>query len=210
MCGAWCPRAFRVYQESRILVKEWIINARPYSKNIPADRFVLKGKTMPHKRLFLLALALIALGAWFWSIPSAVPADRPHYSLSHLVITRADKTSFPFDAEMALSPSEQAYGLMFVRTLPTDKGMIFPYDPPREVAFWMKDTFIPLDMLFIGPDHKVARIVTNARPLDTTPISSEAPVSAVIEIAGGLVNKDGISAGDTADWTPITTSSPTQ
>jgi uncharacterized protein len=89
--------------------------------------------------------------------------------------------------------------LMFYRALGGDEGMIFPYDPPQNVAFWMKHTLIPLDMLFIRPNRSIARIVT-AKPLDLTPVPSGEPVSAVLEIRGGRSAELGVREGDVVEW----------
>ena len=110
-----------------------------------------------------------------WPLRERGPADRPHFPHSTLTVTRADGTHFSFDVEVARSMSDQAYGLMFVPFMPASAGMIFPYDPPREVAFWMKNTLIPLDMLFIRPDYTIGHIATNARPGDVTPIDLTNP-----------------------------------
>ena len=70
-----------------------------------------------------------------------------------------------FNVQVAATPEQQEQGLMFYRSLGPDEGMIFPYDPPQNVAFWMKNTLIPLDMVFIRADGTIARIAT-AKPLD--------------------------------------------
>jgi uncharacterized membrane protein (UPF0127 family) len=88
---------------------------------------------------------------------------------------------------------------MFVRSMQKDQGMIFPMIPPRPVFFWMKNTLIPLDMLFVSPDGTLGWIESEARPQDETPIYSQGAVSAVIEINGGLAKKYGLSAGDKVD-----------
>jgi uncharacterized membrane protein (UPF0127 family) len=88
---------------------------------------------------------------------------------------------------------------MFRRSLAPDRGMIFPYDPPQPVAFWMRNTLIPLDMIFVRADGRIARIAT-ARPLDETPVPAGEPVAAVLEIAGGRAAELGISEGDTVEW----------
>ena len=88
---------------------------------------------------------------------------------------------------------------MFRKSLAPDRGMIFPYTPPQHVAFWMKNTLIPLDMVFIREDGTIARIAT-AKPLDQTPVPSGEPVVAVLEIAGGRAAQLGIKAGDVARW----------
>jgi uncharacterized membrane protein (UPF0127 family) len=88
---------------------------------------------------------------------------------------------------------------MFVRSLAPDRGMIFPYDPPQQVSFWMKNTLIPLDMIFIRADGTIARIAT-AKPLDETPVPGGEPIAAVLEIAGGRAAELGIRMGDTVEW----------
>ena len=88
---------------------------------------------------------------------------------------------------------------MFTRTLGPNQGMIFPYDPPQEVSFWMKNTLIPLDMVFIRADGTIARVAT-ARPLDETPVPAGEPVAAVLEIHGGRAAELGIRRGDKVEW----------
>lgn len=88
---------------------------------------------------------------------------------------------------------------MFRRSLAPDRGMIFPYNPPQPVAFWMRNTLIPLDMIFIRADGRIARIAT-AKPLDETPVPAGEPVAAVLEIAGGRAAELGISEGDSVEW----------
>ena len=105
-----------------------------------------------------------------------------------------------FIVEVARTPDEQAQGLMFRNSVPPDRGMIFPYDPPVQVSFWMKNTLVPLDILFIGPDWKIGRIAANTTPMSLDPVPSIDPVSAVLEIAGGRAAELGIREGDKVDW----------
>jgi uncharacterized membrane protein (UPF0127 family) len=77
--------------------------------------------------------------------------------------------------------------------------MIFPYDPPQEVSFWMKNTLIPLDIIFIRPDRRIGRIA-NAKALDLTPVPSGEAVSAVLEIRGGRAAELGLHEGDLVEW----------
>lgn len=105
-----------------------------------------------------------------------------------------------FIVEVARTPDEQAQGLMFRNSVPPDRGMIFPYDPPVQVSFWMKNTLVPLDILFIGPDGKIGRIAANTTPMSLDPVPSIDPVSAVLEIAGGRAAELGIREGDKVDW----------
>jgi uncharacterized membrane protein (UPF0127 family) len=104
-----------------------------------------------------------------------------------------------FTVQVAATPEEQQQGLMFFRSLGADQGMIFPYDPPQEVSFWMKNTLIPLDMLFIRADGTIARIAT-AKPLDETPVPAGEAVAAVLELRGGRAAELGIREGDRVDW----------
>jgi uncharacterized membrane protein (UPF0127 family) len=104
-----------------------------------------------------------------------------------------------FTVQIAATPEQQEHGLMFTRSLAPDQGMIFPYDPPQNVAFWMKNTLIPLDMIFIRADGTIARIVT-AKALDETPIPAGEPVAAVLEIRGGRAAELGIRVGDKVEW----------
>jgi uncharacterized membrane protein (UPF0127 family) len=104
-----------------------------------------------------------------------------------------------FSVQVAATPEQQEQGLMFYRSLGGDQGMIFPYDPPQNVAFWMKNTLIQLDMVFIRADGTIARIVT-AKPLDVTPVPAGEPIVGVLEIRGGRAAELGIREGDKVDW----------
>ena len=104
-----------------------------------------------------------------------------------------------FTVDVAATAEQQQLGLMFVRSLAPDRGMIFPYDPPQSVAFWMKHTLIPLDMIFIRADGTIARITT-AKPLDETPVPSGETIAAVLEIRGGRAAELGVRSGDQVEW----------
>jgi uncharacterized membrane protein (UPF0127 family) len=118
------------------------------------------------------------------------------------LIIRSASGEHHFTVEIAATPEEQQQGLMFRRSLAPDAGMIFPYAPPQPVAFWMKDTLIPLDIIFVRPDGTIARI-TNAKPLDETSLPSGEPVSMVLEIAGGRAAELGIREGDPVGPAPL-------
>ena len=105
-----------------------------------------------------------------------------------------------FKVEVAATPQEQAKGLMFRTELGPDEGMIFPTDPPRRAAFWMRNTVIPLDIIFIGTDHKVLNIAANAVPYDETPLPSTGVAAGVLELAGGRAAELGIKPGDKVKW----------
>jgi len=102
-----------------------------------------------------------------------------------------------FTVTVADDPDERNKGLMFVESMPTLTGMLFVYDAPQPASFWMRNTLIPLDMLFADDTGTILRIHENAVPLDETPIDGGDGVSAVLEINGGLAARLGIAAGDT-------------
>lgn len=104
-----------------------------------------------------------------------------------------------FAVEIAATPEQQERGLMFRKSVASDRGMIFPYEPAQEVAFWMKNTFVPLDIVFIRADGTIARI-TNAEAMNLTPLPSGEPVGAVLEIRGGRAAELGIHEGDKVTW----------
>jgi len=106
----------------------------------------------------------------------------------------------PFTVEVARSPEEQAQGLMFRSALEPDRGMIFPFDNARQASFWMKNTLIPLDMIFIRADGSIANIAVNTVPLSLQPVYSDGDVAAVLEIAGGRSVELGVEAGDKVDY----------
>lgn len=108
--------------------------------------------------------------------------------------------SHAFRVEVARSPQEQARGLMFRTAMGADEGMLFPYDPPRVASFWMRNTVIPLDLIFIGPDHRVINVAANAVPYSEEPILSDAPAIAVLELNGGRAAELGIGPGATVRW----------
>lgn len=105
-----------------------------------------------------------------------------------------------FKTEVAASSEEQAKGLMFRTALGPDQAMIFPTEEPRARSFWMKNTPIPLDLVFIGPDRRILNIAAMAEPYSLESIPSDGPVIAVFEIAGGRAAELGIEPGDKVAW----------
>jgi uncharacterized protein len=101
-----------------------------------------------------------------------------------------------FSVEIAQTPQEQEQGLMFRRSLPADAGMLFDFGTTQPAEFWMKNTLIPLDMLFIAADGTIADIHERAVPLSEATIYSKVPVRAVLELNGGTVARLGIHLGD--------------
>ena len=101
-----------------------------------------------------------------------------------------------FRIELAVTPEQRAQGLMHRRSLAPDAGMLFVYARTREVAMWMKNTFVSLDMLFISAEGEVVRIAERTEPLSLTTIRSGSPVKGVLEVVAGTVARLGIRPGD--------------
>ena len=135
---------------------------------------------------FLLLLACI--------VPAAC-AQLGKFPTSELVIETA-KGPRHFRIEVARSPEQHELGLMYRSVLAADAGMLFEFDRPDTVAFWMKNTLIPLDMLFIAADGRITDIHERAEPLSLAPIAPAHPVLAVLELNGGIVESLGIKPGD--------------
>jgi len=140
------------------------------------------------RRIFL-ALALAAL-------VGLVPRPVPAAATGALVIETAGGPH-KFQVELATTDAEKAEGLMYRRELAPDAGMLFDMGPgEHEATFWMKNTYIPLDMLFIRADGRIRNIAERAVPQSLATIASDGPVRAVLEINGGTVARLGIKPGD--------------
>ncbi|MCB9984007.1 MAG: DUF192 domain-containing protein [Rhodospirillales bacterium] len=121
--------------------------------------------------------------------------DEP-FAQDILSIRKADGEELYFNIELALTPRQQAQGLMYRTEMPEDSGMLFFFRVPRKLSFWMKNTLIPLDMVFVHPDGTIHHIHHNAKPQDETSITSKFPAKAVLELNGGTADKMGIKEGD--------------
>jgi uncharacterized protein len=105
-------------------------------------------------------------------------------------------TTHVFQTEVMKTPEQRSKGLMFRQFMPEDRGMLFDFDREEPVAMWMRNTYIPLDMVFIRANGTIHRIHERAQPLDETTIAAGAPVRFVLEINGGVAAKLGLKAGD--------------
>jgi uncharacterized membrane protein (UPF0127 family) len=102
----------------------------------------------------------------------------------------------PFSVELATTEAEREKGLMFRKELPEGQGMLFDFHREQDVGFWMQNTYIPLDMIFIKADGRILRIAENAKPMSTDVIPSNGPVRFVLEVIAGTARKMGIAPGD--------------
>lgn len=144
-------------------------------------------------RRALLLLTLIAAGA-------AGPACKTVRTATPIVTVDTGERKIPFKVELAITPQEHERGLMYREHLAPDAGMLFISESPRRQVFWMKNTLIPLDMIFIGADWRIAGIVENAEPKTLSAREVAAPSQYVLEIGGGLSARYGIRAGQAVDF----------
>lgn len=154
------------------------------------------GMPQPDRPRRVLSLCLVSLLIAFGSsLLTQADGQDLTFPKSRLTIETADNR-FEFQVELALTPQQRARGLMFRTDLPESGGMLFDFETPRPVTMWMRNTYIPLDMLFIDDDGRITRIAADARPLSDRTISSGGPVRAVLELRGGLAEELGIRPGD--------------
>lgn len=150
---------------------------------------------------FLAFVMMVSLVALIRPSPAAKDMAGPPVAQSQLttekVYIKTQKgEKLVFDAEIARSPNELAYGLMNRKSMPADHGMLFVFREEAERSFWMKNTLIPLDMIFIRADGTINSIHPSAIPHDLTPIYSKGPALAVLELNGGRAADLGIKPGD--------------
>jgi hypothetical protein len=146
--------------------------------------------------LALLSLTACAPPAPEPAAPAPVAAVEPAAPVYEPLDIITAKGPVHFRVEIADDEAEREQGLMFRTHLDDDAGMLFDFHTPQQVAFWMRNTLIPLDMIFIRADGVIANIADNAEPYNETPIPSAGPVVGVLEIGGGLTQELGIKAGD--------------
>ena len=140
-----------------------------------------------------LAAALVLLG-----LGAASATEGPRRCAADTVTLLTGEEAVRFRVELARTPSEQARGLMYRPQLDADAGMLFIYDPPRQARFWMKNTMIPLDMLFIVDTGRVESVAARTVPYSRETHASDGAVRAVLEINGGMAADLGIGPGTQA------------
>ena len=122
---------------------------------------------------------------------------QPELPKEKLTIVTHDGAEHVFNVEMALTPAQQTVGEMFRTSVPEDGGMLFDWGFPRESPMWMRNTLVPLDMVFINADGTIRAIAESTTPRSLAPIDSRGPVRATLELAGGVTAKLDIRVGDT-------------
>jgi uncharacterized membrane protein (UPF0127 family) len=141
------------------------------------------------RRLFLAAPAALMAGG------ALAQSSEITFQKSSLVVVTASR-EIKFEVELALNDAERSRGLMYREKLGPYDGMLFDFHQDAPVSFWMKNTLIPLDMVFIAGDGTIKHVHANAVPLSTDAIPSQFPVRAVLEINGGSARLLGIKPGD--------------
>lgn len=158
-------------------------------------------------RALLLSLLLVlpacsAQSAQPTPTPAAQPSVHPVSGLPvvPLTVTTTGNRTHAFRVEVASTPQQQARGLMFRTAMGPDEGMIFPYAQPQVLSFWMKNTVLSLDIVFIGPDRRVINVADHAVPYSEASLTSDAPAIAVLELNAGRAAELGIVGGSKVDW----------
>jgi uncharacterized membrane protein (UPF0127 family) len=143
------------------------------------------------RRFRWLSLVVLAL----WLAPAFAQTPPATFGRGELQIRTAGG-AHRFSVEIATTQEQWSYGLMFRRSMPPDAGMLFVYDDDHEIQMWMKNTLIPLDMIFIKADGTILRIAERTVPQDLTTIPSGGPARGVLEVNGGTAARLGIKPGD--------------
>jgi uncharacterized membrane protein (UPF0127 family) len=146
----------------------------------------MRGALMASRTLAVAALAALHCAS---RAPDPAPGARA-------VVETAAGGRHAVSVEVARTDAERARGLMHRRRLAPDAGMLFLFEKTAIHAFWMKDTFIPLDMIFIGEDGRIVGIVRRAAPGDLSPLGPGAPSRYVLEVNGGWAEARGVAVGD--------------
>jgi uncharacterized membrane protein (UPF0127 family) len=158
-------------------------------RSAPEEREVFRGA-------FLAMCGFLILGSCMPSYAQTGPIEElSAFPSGKLEISDGKKLKLDFQVWLADTPQRQAQGLMFVRSLPDMRGMLFVHDDPRPMSMWMKNTYIPLDMVFIDNKGRIQQIVEQTTPHSLALIQSKEPALAVLEIAGGEARRLGIHSG---------------
>ncbi len=142
-----------------------------------------------------IRIAFIFLIAATHAFAQAAPEPLDHFPSTTLNIFTPDMRKHEFKIWVADTEARREQGLMFVKSLPANQGMLFIFDAPQKVSMWMKNTLIPLDMVFITTDNRIESIAANAEPMSEKIIASKGVVATVLELKGGETARQGIHAG---------------
>jgi len=153
----------------------------------------------PRELALYAALFVFTVAATVGCQAQTALASLDTFPKSHLRIASGAQ-KHDFDIWLATTPEQQQQGLMFVRDLPANRGMLFLADEPRVFRMWMKNTYIPLDMVFIGANGRIAKIAANTVPHSLATVSSDTEVAGILEIRGGEAARRALHVGDAVTW----------
>ena len=156
-------------------------------------------RSIGRRAALALALCMVASSPALAQLPRQDPKNcrgQPELRPLEALQIKTDKGVSSFQVEIADSEREREYGLMCRKSLAADRGMLFLFPSAALQAFWMRNTLIPLDIIYIGANGRVVSITRNARPLDESPQPSTGPAKFVLELAGGRAAQIGLLPGD--------------
>jgi uncharacterized protein len=162
----------------------------------------MRFKNLQNNRSLYIGLLLclcVVVAFFYWGLQQRQDENfqsRPIFAKSNLTVEAQTGARHDFTIEIAETPVQMAYGLMFVKDMPADSGMLFTFGQPQMISMWMKNTYIPLDMLFMDSAGRVISIIENTVPHSLAPLSSVYPAAAVLEIRGGEVSRREMRVGD--------------
>lgn len=145
--------------------------------------------------IFQYSIVTLFLTLFLFSVSMATAWSQESFPRDTLSIKSKDN-SFDFDIELALDDSHRQYGMMFRTEMAEMSGMLFIHDDKKRLSMWMKNTFIPLDIIFIDEDGKIMKIAQSAQPRSLSLIRSGGEAKGVLELKGGLTKQLGIDVGD--------------
>ena len=148
--------------------------------------------------------AFVALVAACTGTLASAPALFPSLDQASVTVTTASG-KHEFAVWIAADDRSREQGLMYIRELPPDRGMLFLFERPQPAAFWMKDTYLSLDLVFIDPAGRVLNVATDAKPLSLMPIRSSGEALAVLEVLAGTARKIGLEPGDQVELPTLRT-----
>jgi uncharacterized protein len=157
-------------------------------------RRAINDKTMRLRRNFSIIATLMTVTAFFVLSPLQA-STLESFPIDTLTIKSKD-AAHQFTVEVAKTSRQQSQGLMYRRKMAADAGMVFIYSSAKPISMWMKNTLIPLDMVFIGASGTISRIVERTTPMSQTIISSGGPAKAVLELNGGTASRMKLKIGD--------------
>lgn len=162
----------------------------------------VRKKNINWKQYAMIALLALAIGAWIFSqLPPSNPTEvkEPSFlkegTLS-FVNGNTGNTIKNIDIELANDDAQRAQGLMYRRSMRDDQGMLFIMERNEQQGFWMKNTYISLDIIYVGVDSTIVDIYKNAKPLSTQSMPSRGLAKYVVEVNGGWTTKNGVAKGD--------------